>query len=121
MRVHEASDGLCLATKLLHSVASQPHLQDFDGGFSLQMNMLAEIHIGVATLSNQTYQAIVMPTVARIKGCLCYHIIYIIATCEASPDVSFLNDHFTVTNYCFVSEPFIVRYTCTDRTNIKTG
>src|SRR5438132_12506859 len=59
MRVHEASDGLCLATKLLHSVASQPHLQDFDGGFSLQMNMLAEIHIGVATLSNQTDQAIV--------------------------------------------------------------
>src|SRR5947208_8135407 len=59
MRVHEASDGLCLATKLLHSVASQPHLQDFDGGFSLQMNMLAEIHIGEATLPKQTDQAIV--------------------------------------------------------------
>src|SRR5437763_5255516 len=59
MRVHEASDGLCLVTELLHSVASQPYLQDFDGGLSLQMKMLAEIHIGVAASSKQTDQAIV--------------------------------------------------------------
>src|SRR5437588_7845635 len=59
MRVHEASDGLCLVTELLHSVASQPHLQYFDGGLSLQMKMLAEIHIGVAASSKQTDQAIV--------------------------------------------------------------
>src|SRR5690348_14011393 len=59
MRVHEVSDGLCLATKLLHSVADQPHLQDFDGVLGIQMNMLAEVHIGEATLSDQTDQTIV--------------------------------------------------------------
>ncbi len=55
----KAGDSSCFIAELLHTAADQAHLEYFDGRLGIQMNMLAEVYLGKATVSYQTTQAVV--------------------------------------------------------------
>src|SRR5260370_36518138 len=57
--MHKAGDSSCFIAELLQATSCYPHLEYFDGRLGIQMNMLAEVYIGKATLSYQTTQAVV--------------------------------------------------------------
>src|SRR6267154_1176019 len=70
MWMRETSNGLCLGEKVVHGLRSEPRMQDFDGGLSLEIDMLTKVDISKATFSYQADQAIV----AQLIACTVHHL-----------------------------------------------
>jgi hypothetical protein len=59
MRMNEMGQNARFLLKSVLHIGIQARIEDFDGGQAFQMNMLAQIDIGEASLSQQLQQAIV--------------------------------------------------------------
>ena len=65
MGMVEANQHLCFLEKAFGVFVLEHRAQNFDGGVALKVDMLAQVHLGKAALSQQTQQSIVPKWVAN--------------------------------------------------------